>query len=93
MNELQHDDGTRKYVTLGEYLRKRKRCLACNGTGRDFAKSKYMDILGPQGGKWSKEAYPGYKGYLAAYFCQSWAVICSRIRLNRLLSDLIFILI
>ncbi len=54
MNELQHDDGTRKYVTLGEYLRKRKRCLACNGTGRDFAKSKFHSCQSCKGTGWAK---------------------------------------
>jgi len=25
VNELRHDDGSRKYVTLGEYLKKKRR--------------------------------------------------------------------
>lgn len=37
-----------------------------------FDKAPYIDISGPNGGKW-KEAYPGFKGYLGIYFTPSWA--------------------
>ena len=36
MNELRYDDGSRKYVTLGDYLKKRHPCWLCKGTGKGF---------------------------------------------------------
>jgi len=40
-------------------------------SGGGFPKVRYMDVLGPNDQSW-KTAYPGYKGYLGIYFCQSW---------------------